>query len=116
MSICPATLGYNWESQLGREGKLFDDWKDPLMMNAFKIVDYIPLISIISGICKIAMGVFGLFSEWNNMNTHERCDSLLFTARGVVATLQLGIVFLPIDVIMTIVNGILSHKLNQQIR
>ena len=104
MSICPVAVGYNWKDQAGTN---FDDWKTPMLFNAVKIADYVPLLSIISGIFEVFIGISSLKDDGYSPT------ALLLIARGVVAISQLGLlVSLPIDVIMTIVNGILSYKSN----
>ena len=111
MSICPVALGYNWKGQAAHS-KDFETG-GAIYANVIKVADYVPLLSVISGIFKIGLGIY-LLTGWKTFDTHEKCDALLFTARGIVATLQLGLLLLPLDAIMTIVNGILSHKHNQR--
>ena len=113
MSICSLSLGLNWKDQALYPSGSIPDWQAATLRNVIKVADYVPGLSIISGLFKIAMGLLALKAEWSDASAHRRCDLLLYTARGVVATLQLGILLLPVDAIMTVVNGILSYKSNR---
>ena len=111
MSVCSGSLGYNWDGQVTTDGNIMPDWSTAISLTGWKIADYCPLISLISGISKIIFAI-GLLADWEEMKANQKCDTVFVLIRGALSTCQLGIIFLPIDLIMTVVNGILSYKEN----
>ncbi len=109
MFVCSSTFGYNWSGQpynsvfgQGVKDNLMDR-SGAIFLNAYKIADYIPLISIISGVFKIAIGSYVLVTN-PYLSFSDKVNSWVLIGRGVLATFQLGSIFLVIDVIVTLFN------------
>ncbi len=121
MAICSESLGYNWVGQaslieindkppLTRE---CDEDSYPLAANILKVMDYIPILSVISGIFKIALAATNL-ANWKDLSHLDRADAVILLGRGIMATCQLGSIFLVIDPLMSILNGVLSWNVKKQ--
>lgn len=120
ISICPYSLGWNFEGQrIGSRARYNKSYQlvynKPLernwatLINVIKISGYIPVISVISGIFELTMSL-SVSSETS------RLDCAFIVIRGVATICQLGILFLPIDIIITIANAIITKKYNNKHR
>ena len=114
MAVCSTSLGYNWNDQARMGLENGDGWGGAIYLTAFKVLDYCPLISVITGIFKVILGVMYIKANWSEMETCHKWDFGLFIARGVVSTLQLGFIFIPIDLVMTAINMRLSYLENDR--
>ena len=112
MSVCMNSFGYNWNGQVDSDFNRINSPGHAIVRTIFKIADYCPLISIVTGIFRAWIHLVDVKQFGLGDSPNTQCDKVFSIIRGIVSTCQLGIIFLPIDLIMTVVNGILSYKEN----
>ncbi len=73
---------------------------DSIVYNILTAIDYIPGISVISGLAKIILGSMALScADSNNKNAKYLACGLI--TRGIISTLCLGILLAPFDLYAT---------------
>lgn len=88
-------FGY-WGKAVGRPRSSEND----CMLNCFNVAGVCPVLSIISGLFRAAANAMDLYSSgWREGKGMEEVSHIF---RGVGEALQLGILFLLIDVIFTV--------------
>lgn len=123
MSINTTAVGYNWVGQRFSQPQSVELDKSAIIgANTHKAADCMPLISLVSGPMRVVSSTIELIllcvTEKHILKKGEtlldrKIDLAFNIVRGVMATLQLGLILLVADIFMTIVNGILSHKANK---
>lgn len=114
------SFGYNWEGQRFHDGSMLGKNDNTTRMNFAKVTTSLPLISLVAGPLAICANSILLSELSKNKNSEspnlrgQKIDAIAGICRGVVATLQLGPLLALIDVIMSVVNAMLSRKANKE--
>lgn len=69
-----------------------------------QVAGYTQILGLASGIAKIAYGVFQVLSGISASNQDQIKEGIIFIGRGLIESMGLGCMFIPLDIYATLIN------------